>query len=230
MPGQRRDESPAGARRGAARRTPSHGAVAVRPSAAPAVERSAPRLRRDHARRDARTSTARTSSAGRAARRRTTCGRRPPRPPARSPTPRRTAVAGAGRGSAGELARADAATTNGPTSSRVRRARGVPGARARPPPAAATRAGRPPRRRRDPRERGDPESSALPQPTAAGPRVRVDAVVGGRRSLTEVERAEGVDHDRELVEELHADADRSYRAGLRPVRVAARVQRDRALR
>src|SRR5882757_8794708 len=63
---------------------------------------------------------------------------------------------------------------------------------------------------------------------AAAPRPRVGPVVDGLPALAEFERAERVDHDGELVEELGADG-AFVGAGLGAVGVAAGVQADRAL-
>ena len=63
-------------------------------------------------------------------------------------------------------------------------------------------------------------------PTRPGPGVL--AVVGRPASLAEFQRAERVDHDGQLVEELHPDA-ALVRTRLRPVRVPAGVQRHRPL-
>ena len=62
---------------------------------------------------------------------------------------------------------------------------------------------------------------------APGPGPGVRRVLGGQAALTELERGERVDHDGGLVEVLRAQR-RLDRRRLRPVGVAARVQRDRA--
>src|SRR6478672_13953161 len=63
---------------------------------------------------------------------------------------------------------------------------------------------------------------------AADPRPGVPAIVDRAAGLPQLQRPERVDHDRELVEVV--DPDRALvGAGLRAVRVAAGVQRDRAL-
>src|SRR4051812_18150093 len=62
---------------------------------------------------------------------------------------------------------------------------------------------------------------------AAGPRPGVRRVLGRDAALTQLERDEGVDHDGRLVEVLGPER-RLDGARLRPVRVAAGVQRDRA--
>ncbi len=62
--------------------------------------------------------------------------------------------------------------------------------------------------------------------SARQPRIRVAAVLQGGRLLRELERVEGVDHDRQLLGRLLADG-RLGRARVRAVRDAGRVERER---
>ena len=127
--------------------------------------------------------------------------RGPPRPAGRRPhaITRDVEPAGRRRG-ARELVQPGAGTTNGPTSrpQPVRAAPAVRGHRDR----HRGVAGREQRRVVEQPVRTEAWSCRRP-PARPGPGVA--AVVGGGAALAEVERAEGVDHDGELVEELGAE-------------------------